>query len=111
VAVLDSQQGVFKAALSRVAVIKNQLLAFVIVISVVLNASAISLDHSQERFQKVGGTCMHLSTVLITVLFGVFYCYALFRLPGSQQELIFDEHGRKMAAEFRKDEMKRKKTP
>ena len=80
--------------LNHLGVIKNELLIFTILALVVTNGFGRSLVSSEDQTIRILGGCMHLSTIPMVFGFGSFYAYALMRLPGSTQELKFQESAR-----------------
>jgi len=88
-----------KEALKRIGVIKNELLAFGVVVCLILNVFAIPLDAKNNSSQNLGGLIMHLSTIPILLLFTFIYWFAYLKLPSSQQELRFTEEAHKMLLE------------
>ena len=75
---------------------------FGIIGALILNVFALRLDASEKPAQVIGGVIMHVSTILFLACFGLVYIYALFKLPSSQQELLFSEEAKKMLAEDRR---------
>jgi hypothetical protein len=79
-----------KGILNRLGIIRNELLVFAVIVCLILNASAYTLDKpANQKIQIYGGLAMHLASILVLLLFGGFYCYAFLRLPSSAQELMF----------------------
>jgi len=101
-----------KNIISRLGIIKNELLIFIVLICLILNASAAyGLDNSADPTQKHGGLLMHYASVVI-VLFGIgFYIYAYLNLPSSTQELAFVNEARKISKEHKIRRPKPDKTP
>ena len=87
--------------LKRVGTVKNELLAFCVIVCLMLNVFAIPLDAVKSDRQNMGGLVMHLSTIPILLIFGAVYCYAAFFLPSSQQELAFTEEAARMVRQQR----------
>jgi hypothetical protein len=97
-----------KDVLKHLGIVKNELLIFVLIGVLLLNASAYPLDMMQDPWQKHGGLAMHLCSALMLMLFGAFYCFAIFRLPSSPQELQFEEDAKPIIKEHQRRQTKRK---
>ena len=81
-----------KDILRKLGPLKNQLLIFTIIASLVTTAFAIPLSAATTPpWKPVCGVAMHFMTILMFTAAGVFYAYAFFRLPSSAQELEFSE--------------------
>ena len=90
----------FKDIVNRLGTLRNELLVFAVMVTIILNGSAMALDRGgTEGYQKVGGLVMHFSTIPILLFFGAFYCYAYVRLPSSAQELTFTTHAKELISE------------
>jgi hypothetical protein len=99
---MNSFETFARDVLKRVGIVKNELLAFAVIVALILNVFGVSLDVHDDHAQKIAGLIMHLSTIPILLLFGFVYVYALLKLPSSQQELIFTEEAKKMVAQHRR---------
>jgi len=99
---MDPSQSFARDVLKRVGIVKNELLAFTIIICLILNVFGIILGQHEDHGQKIVGEIMHIASILIVLGFGYVYVYALLKLPGSQQELIFTEEAKKMVAEHKR---------
>jgi hypothetical protein len=75
--------------LKHLGTIKNELLIFVVLVIIITNSFAYALVKTQDMVPKLCGVGMSASTVLMIFLFGMFYAYAMVRLPGTKQELMF----------------------
>lgn len=90
----------FKDIVNRLGTLRNELLVFAVMVTIILNGSAVALERgAAEGYQRVGGLVMHVSTIPILLFFGAFYCYAFLRLPSSAQELTFTTHAQEMVSE------------
>lgn len=76
--------------LKHLGIIKNELLIFTVMAVIITNSFGRSLVGSADRFSTYCGYAMHLSTIPMIFGFGMFYAYALWRLPSSTQELQFE---------------------
>ena len=88
--------------LDHLGVIKNELLIFDVLIGSMIGGGGYSLTHTELVWMKVCGVIMYFLMVLVLVGFGTFYAYAILRLPGSAQELIFVSAAQKALAEHKK---------
>ena len=75
--------------------LKNQILIFVVMIVIITDFFAYALMTKQDTVPKVCGACMGGSTVIMFFLSLILYFYAMFRLPGTRQELMFEESAEK----------------
>jgi len=75
--------------------IKNELLIFVVLTIIITDLFAYALVKTQDTISKVCGACMGGSTVLMFFLSVLLYFYAMLRLPGTKQELMFEDSAQK----------------
>lgn len=95
--------------LNHLGIIKNELLIFTILVIIVTNSFGRSLIGSEDQIIRLLGGCMHLSTIPMVFGFGFFYVYAVVRLPGSTQELKFQESA-KEAVQTHEDALEKNST-
>jgi hypothetical protein len=92
-----------KGILNRLGIIRNELLVFAVIVCLILNASAYTLDKPvNQKIQIYGGLAMHLASVMVLLFFGGFYCYAFLKLPGSAQELMFVSNAEKELRRYKR---------
>jgi|GEM_PF-5251130 len=79
------------AILKHLGVFKNPILIFGAFGQITTHGAAGLYLDKGEWWQQAGGLVMHLIGAVLLIAFGVFYLYALVKLPGSAQELKFEE--------------------
>lgn len=84
----------FQGILKKLGPIKNELLIFTILIGIIITLFAHPLSQSDIQWKSICGIIMHFLTIIIFATFGLFYIYALLRLPSSTQELYFTNYAR-----------------
>jgi hypothetical protein len=90
--------------------VKNELLIFVVLIIIVTDIFAYALVRTQDTIPKICGACMGGSTVIMFFLSITLYVYAMFKLPGNKQQLMFQEEAEKTLKVHRRAKQ-RVKTP
>ena len=88
-----------KAALDRVGVVTDQLLAGSIVGSIGIAGMGVALSSSEE-FEHHGVIFFYIAVLLILIGF-CFYTYARLFSVSSEQELAFQEQGRNVVEDHR----------
>lgn len=105
----------FTPILNKLGVVKNQLLIFVILASIIISIVAAPLAYSTgELWKEIAGVGLHVFTAFMLLGFGSFYAYAVLLLPANEQQLLFSEtvdqsirahRGRKPPRESREQEV------
>lgn len=95
--------------LKHLGIIKNELLIFGTLGQFMTHGSGVYLGQQVEPFQKMAGAGLHVCGVLLLIVFGGFYLFALMKLPGSVQELKFEESTKEALKDHQKALPKRPK--
>lgn len=83
---------IFSEILKKLGPIKNELMVFVIVTAFIIHLVGWQLvNNKEEQWIRICGVAVHGVEVILLVGFTTFYCYALFKLPSSYQELLFSQ--------------------
>lgn len=91
-----------KDILGKLGTLKNQLLIFAIITSLIITAFAMPLTWAvTPAWKPICGVIMHFITILLLIGAGAFYVYAFFNLPSSAQELEFSNVARKQLKEHK----------
>lgn len=85
---------VLETIVGRLGIIKNQLLVFSIVGSIIMFYFASDLVASDFEDVRTHGFRLYYSATSLIFFGAGFYTYAFFRLPSSMQEIVFEEQGR-----------------
>lgn len=97
----------FSDVLKHLGTIKNELLIFVILVIIISDAFGFALlQTSTDWPARLCGVFLVGSTVPMVFLFGTFYVYAVLRLPGTQQELVFAEGAQRAIKEHSRAQKK-----
>lgn len=78
--------------LKRLAPLRNQLLIFVVLGCIMINAFGATLSGTDLPIKMICGIVMHFISIPIFVGFGIFYAVATVKWPSSTQESIFEKH-------------------
>ena len=93
---------IYSDILKKLGTLKNELLVFVILGCIIINAAAFPLSNSDLQFKYIGGFIMHLLSIFIFIGFGIFYSYAIWKLPGSDQESDFQKSAEKFLTDHKR---------
>lgn len=88
--------------LKHLGIIKNELLIFGTLGQFMTHGAAVYLGQQVESFQKMAGTGLHVCGVFLLIIFAGFYLFALKNLPGSVQELKFEESTKEALEDHKK---------
>lgn len=104
---------IIEAIVKRLGIIKNQMLIFAIMGSIVIFFFAKDLAASEIPDVASEGRKMFWAAIVL--LFGAagFYIFAWIRLPSSEQEVVFEREGKRMIRRHRasKERGARKQVP
>jgi hypothetical protein len=89
----------FAQVLSKLGTIKNELLVFVVLTTIVTHGVAYFLSYSGVGWKEVCGVVMHFISIANAFGFAAFYLYALLQLPSSDQEFLFASSAKRTMAE------------
>jgi hypothetical protein len=93
---------IYSDIVKKLGTLKNELLIFVIIGCIIINAAAVPLSYSDKELKYIGGIIMHLLSIFIFVGFGIFYCFAFWKLPGSDQESDFQKSAEKFLTDHKR---------
>lgn len=86
--------------LSKLGTVRNELLICDILGVLIFNWVAFNLTKAAETWVKASGVALHFTSIVVFVVFGVFYLHALRFLPSSEQERRFARRAEQDMEEF-----------
>ena len=93
---------ILNSLVKRLGIIRNQLLVFAIVGSLLIFLFSRELVASGDPTLKVQGVCMHYLAIFLIFAAAIFYAYAYLKLPSSEQELAFEREGKETVRRHRR---------
>ena len=75
--------------LNKLGTIRNQLLIFVVIASLIITGFSFPLTLREEAWMRICGVVMHFVTILMLLGAATFYIYAYLCLAPSEQALEF----------------------